>query len=105
MQATTLEQEPSPMELFVETHVRSDDRQKGCSGSSTTELNTLWYVGFQSFFFLSYYLLEFDDFIFYFQGTYNNRLNDRYEDDLSTQPDSDPDLWLKAGSSGGPHIN
>jgi hypothetical protein len=93
------------MELFVETHVRSDDRQKGCSGSSTTELNTLWYVGFQPFFFLSYYLLEFDDFIFYFQGTYNNRLNDRYEDDLSTQPDSDPDLWLEAGSSGGPHIN
>jgi len=29
LQATSLGREPSPMELFVETHVRSQDRQKG----------------------------------------------------------------------------
>jgi hypothetical protein len=29
LQATSLGREPSPMELFLETHVRSQDRQKG----------------------------------------------------------------------------
>jgi hypothetical protein len=28
LQATVLRREPSPMKLFVETHVRSDDSQK-----------------------------------------------------------------------------
>jgi hypothetical protein len=32
------------MELFVETHVRSQDRQRGCNSSWTTVLNTSWYV-------------------------------------------------------------
>ena len=32
------------------------------------KLNTLWYVGFQPLFFLSYYLLEFDELIFFFSG-------------------------------------
>ena len=57
----------------------------------------MWYVGFQSFSFLSYYFLEFYDFIFYFQETYNIRLKERYRDD--------PDLWLEAGSSGGSDRN
>ena len=39
-----------------------------CSNLSTAELNTLWYIGFQLFSFLSYYFLEFDDFIFLFLG-------------------------------------
>ena len=38
---------------------------------------------------------------FFFQDTYNNRLKKKYEDDLSTQQNIDPDLWLEAGSSGG----
>ena len=29
LQAASLGREPSPMELFLETHVRSQDRQKG----------------------------------------------------------------------------
>jgi len=39
--------------------------KKGSNSSSIAEFNTLWYVGFQSFL-LSYYLLEFDGFIFLF---------------------------------------
>ena len=50
LQATALGCEPNLMKLFVETHVQSDDRQKRCISSSTVELNTLWYVGFQLFF-------------------------------------------------------
>jgi hypothetical protein len=61
----------------------------------------LWHVGFQLFFFLSYYLLKFDEFIFYFQETYNIWLEKRYEDDFSTHLNIDSDLWLEAGSSGG----
>jgi hypothetical protein len=38
---------------------------------------------------------------FFFQDTYNNRLKKKYEDDLSTQQNIDPDLWLEARSSGG----
>jgi hypothetical protein len=84
LQATTLGHEPSPMELFVETHMRSDDRKKGVQRLVDNRAQHFVVRWFSTFFFLSYYLLEFDDFIFYFQGTYNNRLNDRYEDDLST---------------------
>ena len=48
-----------------------------------------------TFFFLSYYLLEFDEFIFYFQETYNSRLKEKYEDNPSTYLDINPDLWLE----------
>jgi len=50
-------------------------------------------------FFLSYYFLEFDKKNFH--DTYNSQLKERYKDDLSTHPD----LWLEAGSSGGPNKN
>jgi hypothetical protein len=43
--------EPSLIELFVEKHVWSDDRQKRCNILLIAELSTLWYVGFQLFFF------------------------------------------------------
>jgi hypothetical protein len=66
--------------------------KKECNNLWIAELNTLWYVGFQPFVFLSYYLLEFDEFIFSFQETYNNRLKERYEDDPSIHPDINPDL-------------
>jgi len=89
------------MKLFVETHVRSDDFQTGCSSSWIAKLNTLWYVGFQLFFLLSYNFLQFDEFIFSFHDTYNSYLKERYWDDPSTHPDLHPDLWLEAGLSGG----
>jgi len=69
----------------------------GCNSLSIAELNTLYYVFFQPFFFLSYYLLEFDDF-FYFQETYNIWLKKRYEDDPLTHLDFNLDLWLEAKS-------
>jgi hypothetical protein len=61
----------------------------------------------QTFYFVSYYFywIEYDDFFFHFQETYNNRLRERYRDDLSTHLDFDPDLWIVVGSSGGPDKN
>ena len=76
--------------------------KKGCNISSIAEIKTLWYVGCQLFSFLSYYFLEFDDFILYFQETYNSRLKERYGDDPSTHTNFNPDLWLEAGLSDGP---
>ncbi|KAL9376036.1 hypothetical protein Peur_030156 [Populus x canadensis] len=68
------------MELFVETHVRSQDRQKGV----------------QQFM---------DNRAQHFVETYNSWLRERYGDNPSTHPDFDPDLWMEAGSSGGPDKN
>jgi hypothetical protein len=44
-------------------------------------------------------------FLFYFQETYNNRLKERYGDDILTHPEFDPDLWMEVGSSSGPDKN
>ena len=49
--------------------------------------------------------IELNMMIFFFQETYNNRLRERYGDDPSTYPEFDPDLWMEAGSSGGPDKN
>jgi len=46
--------------------------------------------------------IEYDDFFFNFQETYNSRLRERYGDDPSTHPDSNLDLWMEAESSGDP---
>ncbi|KAI5572436.1 hypothetical protein BDE02_10G013700 [Populus trichocarpa] len=78
--ATSLGPEPSLMELFVEMHVRSEDRQKGV----------------QQFI---------DNRAQYFVETYNSRLGERYEDDPSTHPNFDPDLWMEVGSFGEPDKN
>jgi len=61
----------------------------------------------QPFYFVSYYVywIEYDEYFFYFQETYNNRLRERYEDDILTHPEFDPDLWMEVGSSGGPDKN
>jgi len=45
--------------------------------------------------------IEFDDFFFNFQETYNSRLRERYGDDPSTHSDFDPDLWIGVESSSG----
>jgi hypothetical protein len=75
--------------------------KKECRSSLIVELSTLWFIAFNYYFFLCYYFLEFDEFVFSFQDTYNSRLKERYRDDPSTHPDIDPDLWLEAGSFGG----
>jgi len=56
----------------------------------------------QPFYFVSYYVycIEYDDY-FFFHETYNNRLRERYGDDILTHPEFDPDLWMEVGSSGG----
>jgi len=61
----------------------------------------------QPFYFVSYYVywIEYDDYFFYFQETYNNQLRERYGDDILTHPGFDPDLWMEVGSSGGPDKN
>jgi hypothetical protein len=51
-------------------------------------------------FFLSYYFLSFDEFIFSFQDMCNSQLKEKYGDDPSTHPDLDLDLWLEVGLSG-----
>ena len=58
----------------------------------------------QPFYFVSYYYvywIEYDDYFFYFQETYNNQLRERYGDDPMTHPEFDPDLWMDVRSSGG----
>jgi len=42
---------------------------------------------------------------FFFQETYNNRLRERYGDNILTHSEFDPDLWMEIGSSGGPDKN
>jgi hypothetical protein len=61
----------------------------------------------QPFYFVSYYFywIEYDDFFFHFQETYNSRLRERYGDDPSTHPDFDPNLLMEVGSSSGPDKN
>jgi hypothetical protein len=42
---------------------------------------------------------------FYFQETYNNRLRERYGDDILTHPKFDSDKWMEVGSLGGSDKN
>jgi len=49
--------------------------------------------------------MEYDDYFFHCQETYNSKLREIYEDDPSTHPDFDSDLWMEVGSSGGPDKN
>ena len=61
----------------------------------------------QPFYFISYYFywIEYNDYFFYFQETYNSRLRKRYGDDALTHPQFDPDLWMEVRSSSGPNKN
>jgi hypothetical protein len=99
------------MELFVETHVWSQDRQKGGATVCWQPRSTLCGMFIQPFYFISYYFywIEYDDddddFFFHFEETYNSRLRERYWDDPLTHPNFDPDLWIEVGSSGGPDNN
>jgi hypothetical protein len=85
------------MDLLVEKHLQSDDCQKGVQQFVDSQAQHFIIYWFSTIFFLSYYLLKFDEFIFHFQETYNSWLNERYEDNPSTHPDIDPDLYLEVG--------
>jgi len=89
------------MELFVKTHVRSQDRQKGAQQFVDNRV-----LG-QPFYFVSYYFywIEYDDYFFHFQETYNSQFRERYGDDPLTHSNFDPNLWMEVGSSGGPDKN
>jgi hypothetical protein len=80
--------------------------KRGCNSSCTTVLNTSWYVrSIILFRKLLFSWIEYDCFFFNFQETYNSRLRERYEDDPSTHPNFDSDLWMEVGSSSGPDKN
>ena len=55
----------------------------------------------QTFYFVSYYFywIEYDDYFFYFQETYNSRLRERYGNDPLTISEFDPDLWMEVRSA------
>ena len=61
----------------------------------------------QPFSFVSYYFLELNLMIsfFNFQETYNSRLRERYKDDPLTHLYFNTDLWMEAGLSDGPDRN
>jgi hypothetical protein len=84
--------EPSLIELFVKTHVWSDDRQKRMQQFVNSRAQYFVVCWFSIIFFLSYYFLEFNEFIFYFHDTYNSSWKERYKDDPSTHPDIDLNL-------------
>jgi hypothetical protein len=87
------------MELFVETHVRSEDRQRGVQQFIDNRTQHFVVCSFNHF--ISW--IEYDDFFFNFQETYNSRLRERYGDDPSTHPELNLDLWMEEGSFGGPN--
>jgi hypothetical protein len=97
----SLGREPSPMELFVETHMRSKDCQKGVQQFVVNRAQHFVVSSSILFRKLLFFLNWIWWFIFHFQETYNSRLRERYGDDPSTHLDFDPDLWMEVGSSGG----
>jgi hypothetical protein len=54
------------MKCFVETHGRSDDRQKEMQQFVDSRAQHFVVCWFLTIFFLSYYFFEFDEFIFSF---------------------------------------
>jgi len=77
------------------------------NSSLITVLNVSWYVCSTILFCKLLCLLNWIWLLlfFNFQETYNNRLRERYGDDILTHLEFDPDLWMEVGSSGGPEKN
>ena len=92
LQAMIFGHELSLIEVLLKRMCGVMTIKKGCNSLLITELSTLWYAGYQLFFFLSYYFLEFNEFIFYFHDTYNSRWKERYMDNPSTYSDIDLNL-------------
>jgi hypothetical protein len=95
------------MELFVKTHVRSQDRQKGMQQYVDNRAQHFVVCSINQIILL---VIIFLNWIWWFfkkkiQETYNSRLRERCGDDPLTQPDFNPDLWMEVGSSGGPDKN
>jgi hypothetical protein len=106
LQAMSLGHEPSPMELFIETHVRSEDRQKRVQQFIDNCAEHFVVCSFNILFHrLLFSWIEYDDFFSNFQETYIGRFEERYGDDPSTHLDFDLNLWMEAISSGGPDKN
>jgi len=80
---------------------------KGGAAIRWQPCSTLRGMFVQTFYFVSYYFywIEYDDYFFYFQETYNSRLRERYGNDPLTISEFDPDLWMEVGSSGRPDKN
>jgi hypothetical protein len=53
------------MELFVETHMRSEDRQKGVQQFVDNHAQHFVICSFNHFYFVSYYFLELNMMIFF----------------------------------------
>jgi len=81
--------------------------KRGRNSSLIAVLNILWYVCSTILFCKLLCLLNWIWWLlfFYFQETYNNRLRERYRDDILTHPKFNPNLWMEVGSSGGPDKN
>jgi len=76
--------------------------KRGRNSSLITVLNISWYVRSTILFCELLCLLNWIWWLlFFFQEAYNNRLRERYRDDILTHPEFDPDLWMEVGSSGG----
>ena len=65
LQATILVLEPSLMELLVEIHVWSDDRQNRVQQFIDSRAQHFIVCSFSIIVFLSYYLMEFYEFFFF----------------------------------------
>jgi hypothetical protein len=65
LQATILVLEPSLMELLVEIHVWSDDRQNRVQQFIDSRAQHFIVCSFSIIVFLSYYLMEFYEFLFF----------------------------------------
>ena len=98
-----LGREWSPMELLEEPHKRSDECQKMMQPFVDNWAQHFVVCWFSTIFFPK--LLFTWIWWFFFQETHNNRLKERYENNPSIYLDINPDLWLKAGSCGGPDKN
>jgi hypothetical protein len=64
LQAASLGRKLSPIELFVEMHVRSQDRPKGGATVRGQPCSALRGMFIHSFYFISYYFLELNMMIF-----------------------------------------
>jgi hypothetical protein len=94
------------MELFVEMHVQSENRQKGVQ-QFIDNCAQYFVVCQQPFSIVSYYFLELNLMVLIFISRRHITASWGRDtgDDPSTHPDFDPDSWMEARSSGGPDRN
>jgi hypothetical protein len=93
-----LGRDPKPMKLFVETHMRNENYQKGVQQfmDSRAQKFMLSWISTKTI----HKLLFFSNLLTVF---FFIRLLDRYRDDCLTHPELDPGLLLEIGLSSGPN--